>query len=583
MRSTAASSCARLLRRPQDRAAAARAGRQGRVDHRPAPRAVGDAQRRRRSRSSTPCTACRSSIRWPTGATTTSGHYMRDHDVPYNALHDRGYPSIGCAPCTRADRSRARTSAPGRWWWEARRAQGMRPASRARLDIAATRSQPRKRHDMTHAMLRASRASARGAVAAVAPADADHLDWLEAEAIHILREVAGQCRNPALLFSGGKDSLVLLRLAEKAFRPGRVSVPAAAHRHRAQLSRSDRVPRPARARELGERLIVRSRRRFDRARGTRACCADPTRARNPHQSVTLLEAIAEFGFDACIGGARRDEEKARAKERIFSFRDEFGQWDPKNQRPELWNLYNARVHPGEHVRVFPISNWTELDVWQYIARERLARAVDLLRAHARRSCAAAARWCRSRDLTPPRDGETSSRTSRCAFAPSATSPARPGGVATRRRVDDDHRRDRGDARSPSAARRAWTTRPPTRRWSCARRKAISDVGDRHIRDVLDHGVLRFLTAGSVDDGKSTLIGRLLYDTKAILADQLAALERTSQRRGPGASTSRCSPTASRPSASRASRSTSRTATSPRRGASSSSPTRRATSSTRATW
>jgi sulfate adenylyltransferase subunit 2 len=195
-----------------------------------------------------------------------------------------------------------------------------------------------------------------------------HLDWLEAEAIHIMREVAGQCANPALLFSGGKDSICLLRLAEKAFRPGRFPFPLlhvdTGHNYSEVIEFRDR-----RAAELGERLIVRSV-EDSMARGT-VVLKSPTESRNKHQSVTLLEAIEEFGFDACIGGARRDEEKARAKERVFSFRDEFGQWDPKNQRPELWNLYNARVHKGENIRAFPISNWTELDVWQYIEREGL--------------------------------------------------------------------------------------------------------------------------------------------------------------------------------------------------------------------
>jgi len=197
----------------------------------------------------------------------------------------------------------------------------------------------------------------------------DHLDWLESEAIHILREVASQCRNPALLFSGGKESICLLRLAEKAFRPGKFPFPLL------HIDTGHNFPeviafRDARAAELGERLVVGHVEESMRKGRVRLRSEDESR--NKHQSVTLLDTIAEHGYDACIGGARRDEEKARAKERIFSFRDEFGQWDPKNQRPELWSLFNTRVHPGENMRVFPISNWTELDVWQYIQREKLA-------------------------------------------------------------------------------------------------------------------------------------------------------------------------------------------------------------------
>ena len=195
-----------------------------------------------------------------------------------------------------------------------------------------------------------------------------HLDWLEAEAIHIMREVAGQCSNPVLLFSGGKDSICMLRIAEKAFRPGRFPFPLmhidTGHNYKEVTDFRDK-----RAAELGERLIVRSV-EDSMQRGT-VVLKHENESRNKHQSVTLLEAIEEFGFDACIGGARRDEEKARAKERIMSFRDEFGQWDPKNQRSELWDLYNARAHKGENIRAFPISNWTELDVWQYIQREGL--------------------------------------------------------------------------------------------------------------------------------------------------------------------------------------------------------------------
>ncbi|MGB3290605.1 MAG: sulfate adenylyltransferase subunit CysD [Burkholderiaceae bacterium] len=196
-----------------------------------------------------------------------------------------------------------------------------------------------------------------------------HLDWLESEAIYILREVAAECERPVLLFSGGKDSVVLLRLAEKAFRPAGFPFPLmhidTGHNFDEVIAFRDR-----RVAELGETLIVR-RVEDSMARGT-VVLRRATDSRNAAQATTLLEAIEEFGFDACIGGARRDEEKARAKERVFSFRNEFGQWDPKAQRPELWNLFNTKVHAGENMRVFPISNWTELDVWQYIAREKLS-------------------------------------------------------------------------------------------------------------------------------------------------------------------------------------------------------------------
>jgi sulfate adenylyltransferase subunit 2 len=233
--------------------------------------------------------------------------------------------------------------------------------------------------------------------------NARHLDALESEAIHILREVAAECSNPALLFSGGKDSVVLLRLAEKAFRPGKFPFPLV---HIDTGHNFDEVIafRDARVRELGERLIVGSVEESIQ-RGTVRLRKPATDSRNAAQAVTLLETIAEHGFDACIGGARRDEEKARAKERIFSFRDEFGQWDPKAQRPELWNLYNTRVHPGENMRVFPISNWTELDVWQYIAREKLALP-PIYFAHQRQVIARNGLLVPLTALTPAREGET---------------------------------------------------------------------------------------------------------------------------------------------------------------------------------
>jgi len=198
----------------------------------------------------------------------------------------------------------------------------------------------------------------------------DYLDQLESESIHIFREVAGQFERPALLFSGGKDSITLVHLALKAFRPGKFPFPLVhidtGHNFPEALSFRDEL-----ASTIGEKLIVRKvedtikKRQLTEPGGKFS-------SRNALQTFTLLDTIEEFGFDACIGGARRDEEKARAKERIFSVRDEFGGWDPKRQRPELWNIYNGRIRKGENVRAFPISNWTELDIWNYIRRENIA-------------------------------------------------------------------------------------------------------------------------------------------------------------------------------------------------------------------
>ena len=235
-----------------------------------------------------------------------------------------------------------------------------------------------------------------------------HLDALEEEAIFILREVAASFERPTLLFSGGKDSLVLLKCAEKAFmdseRGGNIPYPLlmidTGHNFHEVTDFRD-----YRAKQLGANLIVRSV-EDSMARGT-VRLAHPGESRNVHQSVTLLEAIDEFRFDALIGGARRDEEKARAKERIFSHRDAFGQWQPKAQRPELWTLFNTRIQPGEHFRVFPISNWTELDVWQYIDRENI-ELPSLYYAHQRKVVERKGLLVPVTELTPLKDGEVAS-------------------------------------------------------------------------------------------------------------------------------------------------------------------------------
>jgi sulfate adenylyltransferase subunit 2 len=207
------------------------------------------------------------------------------------------------------------------------------------------------------------------------------LDVLEAESIHVIREVAAEFERPVLLFSGGKDSVVMLALAEKAFRPARIPFPVmhvdTGHNFGEVIEFRDK-----RVGELGVRLIVASvQDSIDAGRVSEE--TGRWASRNRLQTSTLLDAIEDNRFDALFGGARRDEEKARAKERVFSFRDDFGQWDPKNQRPELWNLYNTRIHRGEHIRVFPLSNWTELDIWQYIEREEL-ELPSVYFAHSRR-------------------------------------------------------------------------------------------------------------------------------------------------------------------------------------------------------
>lgn len=229
-----------------------------------------------------------------------------------------------------------------------------------------------------------------------------HLDVLEAEAIYVMREVASEFERPVLLFSGGKDSICLLRLAEKAFRPAHFPFPLlhidTGHNFSEVIEFRDR-----RVKELGERLIVRT---VDDAieAGIVTEPGGTDKSRNWLQIPTLLHALEEFKFDAAFGGARRDEEKSRAKERFFSFRDEFGQWDPRNQRPELWNVYNTRIQPGQHIRVFPLSNWTELDVWQYIAREKL-EIPSIYFSHRREVFRRDGLWMSASDLLPLKRGE----------------------------------------------------------------------------------------------------------------------------------------------------------------------------------
>ena len=228
-----------------------------------------------------------------------------------------------------------------------------------------------------------------------------HLQALEAESLHIFREVAAELERPALMFSGGKDSIVMLRLAEKAFWPARIPFPVL------HIDTGLNFPeviefRDRRVAELGVQLIVAS---VPDAMERGLVQPEPNGSRNRIQTPVLLEAVEQHRFTALYGGARRDEEKARAKERVFSFRDEFGQWDPKNQRPELWSLYNGRIHLGESIRVFPLSNWTELDVWHYIGNESL-EIPDMYYARERQVFERQAMLYAANDLCPPRDGET---------------------------------------------------------------------------------------------------------------------------------------------------------------------------------
>ena len=353
----------------------------------------------------------------------------------------------------------------------------------------------------------------------------DHLHALESEAVHVFREVAAELERPVLLFSGGKDSIVLLRLAEKAFRPGRFPFPVmhvdTGHNFPEVLEFRDR-----RVQEIGERLIVakvedsiaagRAREEWDASK--------PGTSRNRLQTVTLLDAIEHGRFDAAFGGARRDEERARAKERIFSFRDDFGQWDPRAQRPELWNLYNGRIRRGEHVRVFPLSNWTELDVWHYIQQEEL-ELPSIYFAHDREVFEHDGMlYAVSEYVEPSSEPFTESVRYRTVGDMTITGAVRSSATV----VADVITRDRRHARD--RARRDARRRPHVRGGD-GRPQApgllLDDGLRRHPRLSAGTGkqLLRLATAGSVDDGKSTLIGRLLLDAKLILQDTLDALHR----------------------------------------------------------
>ena len=316
-----------------------------------------------------------------------------------------------------------------------------------------------------------------------------------------------------LLFSGGKDSIVLLRLAEKAFRPGELPFPVM------HVDTGHNFPEAIefRDRHVPDVLVASVQESIDRGRVRDAP------SRNRLQTTTLLDAIEEHRFDAAFGGARRDEERARAKERIFSFRDDFGQWDPRRQRPELWNLYNGRVRPGEHVRVFPISNWTELDVWEYIRTEDL-EIPSIYFAHEREVFERDGMIYAASDFLPLRDGEPVVH--RVGALPHGGRHdvhgrgALGGGDARRRDRRDRRHADLGarrDARGrPTSARPRWRT-ASARATSSGAEIACACRGPAP-------QLLRFATAGSVDDGKSTLIGRLLYDSKSLLADQVADAE-----------------------------------------------------------
>ena len=342
-----------------------------------------------------------------------------------------------------------------------------------------------------------------------------HLGALEAHAIHVFREVAAEFERPVLLFSGGKDSIVMLHLAKKAFWPAPVPFPVL---HIDTGRNFDEVLefRDRHAADVGVRVVV-AKVQDDIDAGRTVEDTSPGATRNRLQTPTLLRAIREGQYDAVFGGARRDEEKARAKERIFSFRDEFGQWDPKNQRPELWNIYNARHNKGEHIRVFPLSNWTELDVWHYIRDEEIACRPSTSRTAAEVFQRDGMLMAVTEHLAPA-EGETIFETM-VRFRTVGDADCT-GCVESMAETIDLV--GRGRRHPPDRAGRHEGRRPHLRG---------RDGGPQARGILLMTELLRLATAGSVDDGKSTLIGRLLYDAKGIFEDQLEAIRRTSEQRG----------------------------------------------------
>ena len=357
--------------------------------------------------------------------------FINANNVPVNSLHAKGFPSIGCAPCTRAIEPGEPTRA-GRWWWEIKAVQegqvasqecGLHVAPDGSLVGSSVRSSVRS--SVSSVVASSVRTTARAnepASLLVAESiattgtptnrgsngasNSTHLDALENEAIHILREAIAESNNAALLFSAGKDSLVVLRLIEKAFRTKNIALQLplqflhvdTGHNFPEVIAFRDKT-----IARLGESIVIGS--VEDSIRAGTVTDRGLNGSRNALQSVTLLEAIQTNGFDCLIGGARRDEEKARAKERIFSHRDAFGGWNPRRQRPELWSLYNGRVAKGEHLRVFPISNWTELDVWSYITRENI-ELPSIYYSHLRPCVKRNDKWLAVTEFTPALLSET---------------------------------------------------------------------------------------------------------------------------------------------------------------------------------